>query len=59
MESFRTIFFLRYPEKKDDRTKSRCDSASDAESRYDRYRFNFVDRDADRLRTARLSDPSL
>lgn len=57
MENFRTLFFPQYPEKKDDRTK-RCDSVPSAESRYDHYKRNFADRDANRLQSERISEPS-
>lgn len=58
MDSFRTIFFPRYPEKRDDRTKAKCDSANSADSNYDRYKRNFVDRDANRRQIAMTSDQS-
>lgn len=58
MENFRTLFFPRYSEKKDDRTKSKCDSATNAETRYERYKQNFAAPDVGRLRIERISDPN-
>jgi len=58
MESFRTIFFPRYTEKKDDRTK-RCDSARNVESNCDRYKQSFVGRDADKPQIVRIYGRSL
>jgi hypothetical protein len=59
MESFRTIFFPQYPEKREDRTKSKCDSVPSVGSNYDRYKRNFAAPDAVKLQIVRISDPSL
>jgi hypothetical protein len=59
MESFRTIFFPQYPEKRNDRTKAKCDSVPSAESRYDHYKRSSAAPDASKLQIVRIYDPSL
>lgn len=59
MESFRTIFFPKLHEKREDRTKRACDSARSAESNYDRYKRSSATPDAGKPLIVRISDPSL
>lgn len=58
MESFRTLFFPRYPEKKADRTKTPCESANNAGSNFDRYKIGSAAQDAPRRQNAMTSDQS-